>query len=382
MSALRGLLRKEGYHILRDRRTLVVLLALPVVQVVLFGFAIRTDVNDVRVAIVDPVPDAATIELRQRFASSGVFRTVAVVSRTADLDPLFASGAVQQAVVFAPGFARDLGRGVPARILLISDTTEPNTGTLVQAYAQAVIEGYERELAGPRGAAAPMGSTRVAVTQHAVAIVPSVRMRFNPTRESANLFVPGLMAFVLTIISSLMTAISLTREKETGTMEALLVSPLRPWEIIVGKVAPYLAIGFVSVVAVLIEARLLFRVPLRGSAALLLFEGGLYILVSLALGILISARTSSQRVAMMGALVGTMLPNMLLSGFIFPVESMPVPLQVVSYVVPGRWFVLIARGIMLKGIGIAYLWRETAILAGMAGLLLAASARSFRERLE
>jgi ABC-2 type transport system permease protein len=222
----------------------------------------------------------------------------------------------------------------------------------------------------------------VAVTQHAVRIVPSVRMRFNPTRESANLFVPGLMAFVLTIISSLMTAISLTREKETGTMEALLVSPLRPWEIIVGKVAPYLAIGFVSVVAVLIEARLLFRVPLRGSAALLLCEGGLYILVSLALGILISARTSSQRVAMMGALVGTMLPNMLLSGFIFPVESMPVPLQVVSYVVPGRWFVLIARGIMLKGIGIAYLWRETAILAGMAGLLLAASARSFRERLE
>ena len=148
-------------------------------------------------------------------------------------------------------------------------------------------------------------------------------MRFNPTRESANLFVPGLMAFVLTIISSLMTAISLTREKEMGTMEALLVSPLRPWEIMVGKVAPYLAIGFVSVVAVLIEARLLFRVPLRGSAALLLFEGGLYILVSLALGILISARTSSQRVAMMGALVGTMLPNMLLSGFIHGIKRMP-----------------------------------------------------------
>jgi ABC-type transport system involved in multi-copper enzyme maturation permease subunit len=184
-----------------------------------------------------------------------------------------------------------------------------------------------------------------------------------PTRESKNLFVPGLMAFVLTIISSLMTAISLTREKETGTMEALLVSPLRPWEIIVGKVTPYFAIGFISVIAVLVEALLLFRVPLRGSVLLLLFEGALYILVSLSLGILISARTSSQRVAMMFALLGTMLPNILLSGFIFPLESMPAALQAISYVVPGRWFVTIARGIMLKGIGLTYVWRETLVSA-------------------
>jgi len=207
-------------------------------------------------------------------------------------------------------------------------------------------------------------------------------MRFNPTRESKNLFVPGLMAFVLTIISSLMTAISLTREKETGTMEALLVSPLRPWEIIVGKVTPYLAIGFISVIAVLVEALLLFRVPLRGSVLLLLFEGALYILVSLSLGILISARTSSQRVAMMFALLGTMLPNILLSGFIFPLESMPAALQVISYVVPGRWFVTIARGIMLKGIGLTYVWRETLVLGAMATVLLVASMRSFNERLE
>ena len=207
-------------------------------------------------------------------------------------------------------------------------------------------------------------------------------MRFNPTRESKNLFVPGLMAFVLTIISSLMTAISLTREKETGTMEALLVSPLRPWEIIVGKVTPYLAIGFVSVVAVLSEALLVFHVPLRGSVVLLLFEGGLYILVSLAFGILISARTSSQRVAMMGALLATMLPNVLLSGFIFPIESMPLPLRVFSYVIPGRWFIEIARGIMLKGVGLAELWRATAALTLMTVILLTASARSFKERLE
>jgi ABC-2 type transport system permease protein len=215
-----------------------------------------------------------------------------------------------------------------------------------------------------------------------VAIVPTVRLRFNPTRQSSNLFVPGLMAFVLTIISSLMTAISLTREKETGTMEALLVSPLRPWQIIVGKVTPYLGIGFFSVLAIIAEARLVFRVPLRGSLLLLLAEGILFILVSLSLGILISARTSSQRVAMLAALVGTMLPNMLLSGFIFPLESMPVVLQWISNVVPGRWFVTIARGIMLKGTGLEYLWRETLVLAAMALGLLAASTRSFKARLE
>ena len=367
MSLLTGLLRKEAYHILRDRRTLTVLLALPVVQVVLFGFAIRTDVNDVRLVVVDPAPDYATIALRNRFSSSGVFQMVAVVPRTTDLDPLFQTGAAQQAVVFEPGFAENIAKGDPARLLLVTDATEPNTGSLLQAYAQAVIEGYQREI-DPRG--------------RAVTIVPTVRLRFNPTRESSNLFVPGLMAFVLTIISSLMTAISLTREKETGTMEALLVSPLQPWEIIVGKVAPYLAIGFISLIAIVVEARLIFHVPLRGSLLLLLFEGGLFILVSLSLGILISARTSSQRVAMMGALLGTMLPNVLLSGFIFPVESMPAPLRIISYVVPGRWFVLIARGIMLKGVGLDYLWRDTLILAAMAAALLAASTRSFKERLE
>jgi ABC-2 type transport system permease protein len=248
----------------------------------------------------------------------------------------------------------------------VSDATEPNTGSTAQSYALTVIQAYEREL----GARAP-----------GVRIVPAVRMRFNPTRASSNLFVPGLMAFVLTIISALMTAISLTREKETGTLEALLVSPLRPWQIIVGKVAPYLAVGFVSALLVILQARLIFGVPLRGSLALLLAEALLFILVSLSLGILISARTSSQRVAMMGAMIGTMLPTMLLSGFIFPIESMPRPLQVVSTIVPARWFVQIARSIMLKGVGLAYLWEETLVLVAMALVLLAVSTRSFKARL-
>jgi ABC-2 type transport system permease protein len=381
MTSLRGLLRKEFFHIRRDKRTAAVLIALPIVQVMLFGYAIRTDVDNVRLAVVDPAPDNATIALRNRFAAANVFRIVAVVPRIEDVDPLFRSGGAQQAIVFYPGFADDLGKGVPPKLLVITDATEPNTGSLLQSYAQSVVNQWAGE-AGQASRAGEAGGVALFRTASSINIVPQVRMRFNPTRESKNLFVPGLMAFVLTIISSLMTAISLTREKETGTMEALLVSPLRPWEIIVGKVTPYLAIGFISVIAVLVEALLVFRVPLRGSVLLLLFEGALYILVSLSLGILISARTSSQRVAMMFALLGTMLPNILLSGFIFPLESMPAPLQFISYVVPGRWFVAIARGIMLKGIGLTYVWPQTLVLGAMAAVLLVASMRSFNERLE
>lgn len=367
MKALFALLRKEVYHILRDRRTLAVLIFMPIAQVVLFGFSIRTDVKDVRLAIVDPVPDATTLALRDRFHSSGVFRTIAVLRTTHDLDPLFQTDTAQVAVIFPPGFGSSLAAGDNAQLLVITDATEPNSGVQRQSFVTAVIQNYEAESALPPGT---------------VRIVPQVRSRFNPTRESTNLFVPGLMAMVLNIIAALMTALSLTREKETGTMEALLVSPLRPWQIVVGKVAPYLGIGFVSVLLVLVTARLVFRVPMAGSLTLLLAEGTLFILVALSLGILISARTSSQRVAMLGAMMGTMLPTQMLSGFVFPIESMPRVLQWASFIVPARWFVAISRGIMLKGVGLEYLWPETLVLVAMTVILLVASARSFNVRLQ
>jgi ABC-2 type transport system permease protein len=378
VTALRGLLRKEWFHIRRDRRTATVLVALPVVQVLLFGYAIRTDVNDVRLAVVDPAPNNVTLALRNRFTAAGIFRTVAVVPNIEDLDPLFQTGAAQEAIVFDHDFAANLGRAEPAELLVITDATEPNTGSLLQAYAEAVVNQWASDASGASGAGRASSASRAS----GIAIVPQVHLRFNPTRASSNLFVPGLMAFVLTIISALMTAISLTREKETGTMEALLVSPLRPWEIIAGKVMPYLVIGFFSLILVLVEARFVFQVPVRGSVLLLLTEGLLYVLVSLAFGILISARTSSQRLAMMGVFLIALLPNVLLSGFIFPLESMPALLRWISFVFPGRWFIVIARGIMLKGIGLEYLWRETLYIAALATVLLAASVRSFHERLD
>jgi ABC-2 type transport system permease protein len=366
MTAFRGFVRKEVSHIVRDRRTLVVLLCLPVAAVLLFGFTIRTDIRDVRIAIVDPAPDHATLELRNRLSGTGLFKVVRVLDHAGDLDHLFQRGAVQQAIVFEPRFAERLGRGERAQVMVITDATDPNTGITMQAFASAVIAGYQHELTATGGA---------------VRIIPQVRMRFNPTMESANLFVPGLIAFVLTIVCALMTAISLTREKETGTMEVLLVSPLRPWQIIVGKVLPYLALGFLNAVTVLALAYVVFDVPVRGSVLLLLLQCLLYVLTALALGVLISTRTSSQRVAMMAALAGMLLPTLMLSGFIFPIESMHPLLQWVSNLIPAKWFLIIVRGIMLRGVGLEFLWRETLVLSGMTALLLAASVRNFKTRL-
>ncbi|HEU4628602.1 MAG TPA: ABC transporter permease [Gemmatimonadaceae bacterium] len=364
--ALVAFVVKELRHILRDRQTLLILLLLPLAQVVLFGFALRTDVDDVRIAFVDPAPDAATLALRARFAGTGRFHVVAVSSTTAPLEPLFRRGAADVALVFEPGFASRLADGTPARLLLVADVADPNTGSLVQAYAQAVIAGYEAELgAAGRG----------------VRIELRTRMRYNPTLESVNLFVPGLIALVLTLVSALMTAISLSREKERGTLEILLVSPLRPWQIIVGKVLPYLLLAFANAVTALLAAWLVFRVPFRGSVALLLGASVLYALVGLALGVLIAARTTSERAAMLGAMAGTMLPNALLSGMIFPIASLPGWLQAITVVVPARWFIVVSRGVMLQGVGLHRLWPELAVLGVMLVVLMAGAVRSFKARL-
>jgi ABC-2 type transport system permease protein len=362
---LRAFIRKEVWHILRDRQTLAILLLMPLVQVVLFGFALRSDVRDIRLAIVDPSPDHATLALRSRFPGTGRFRIVAEAPSADVLEPLFRRGRLDAALVIDPEFASNLDRGLPARLLLITDASDPNTGTTIQSYTRAVINDYQAELSAGPG----------------VHIVPQTRMRFNPTLESVNLFVPGLIALVLTLVSALMTAISLSREKERGTLEILLVSPLRPSQIIVGKVAPYLLLALANVVTALVAAWAVFRVPFRGSVLLLIAESLVYSIVSLALGVLIASKTPSQRAAMLGALLGTMLPNALLSGMIFPIASMPGWLQPLSNIVPAKWFIIIARAIMLKGVGLGYLWRETLVLLGMMALLLVVSVRSFKPRL-
>lgn len=367
MSAFRGFVRKEAFHILRDRQTFWILLLMPLVQVLLFGFAVRTDVYDIRLAIVDPAPGPASQTLIERFSASPRFRLVGVFPSTAPLDAAFRDGTLRQAIVLPRDVDAALTRAAPLVVQVVTDASDPNTGSIMQAYASAVLQRWHAERAPPSGG---------------VRLDVAARMRFNPTLESVNLFVPGLIALVLTIVSAMMTAISITREKETGTMEMLLVSPLHPWAIVAGKVTPYVVMGFVNVLLVLGAARVVFGMPLRGNLVLLLAESLLYILTALALGIVISTRADTQRTAMIAALAGLLLPTLMLSGFIFPLDSLPRPLQLISNLVPARWFLIIVRGIMVKGAGLATLWQETAILLVSTLVLLIVGARRLAIRLE
>jgi ABC-2 type transport system permease protein len=373
ITALRAFVIKEIHHILRDRQTLTILLLMPLVQVVLFGFALRSDVNNVRVIMIYPSPDPATLALRNRFAATSRFRIVATSTSAESIEPLFRQGKADVAIVFEPGFGNQLRpsgsasaeSGAP-RLLIAVDAADPNTGTTMQNFARAVIATQEAEWSG---------------AERSVRINIVTRMRFNPTLESVNLFVPGLIALVLTLVSALMTAISLSREKERGTLEVLLVSPLRPAQIIVGKVLPYLALAFANVLTALLAAWMVFHVPFEGSLGLLLTESILYSLVSLSIGVLVASKTPSQRAAMLTAMLATLLPSTMLSGMVFPIASMPAPLQAVTYIIPARWFIVIARGIMLKGVGLAYLWRETLVLVAMMLVMMTLAIRSFKPRI-
>jgi len=362
MKTFQGFVVKEFRHIFRDRRTLVILFGMPLVQLVLFGYAIRNEINDVHVAVVDLSHDDVTRAIIDRMDATPLFDVVELRS-VGDVEIAFRKGRIRQAAVFAPEFGRTLEREGTVDLQVITDATDPNVANTVLSYTSAILSEY----AGADAAA--------------VRIVPEVRMRFNPELRSVVLFVPGLIALILMLVCALMTSITITREKETGTMEVLLVSPLRPGQIIVGKVLPYLVLSMLNVATVLVVARLVFAVPIRGSLPLLAAESLLFTVCALSLGILISTVTSSQQVAMMIALAGLLMPTVLLSGFLFPVSSMPAPLQLVSHIVPAKWFLIIIRGLMIKGVGLEVFWKETLVLVGMTGLFLGAGARKFSIRL-
>lgn len=375
-AAVRGLVSKETRHVLRDRQTLAILLLMPLAQVLLYGFAIRTDVRGVQVAVVDPTPDGATRGLTARLDGSPRHTVFSVEPTDASVAGRFAAGAIRQAIVLPSDVDRRLARLEPLTVQVITDGSDPNAGSAMASYAEAILRRWHAEALVARHGPAVLRQP------DAVRIDVVTRMRFNPTMESAQLFVPGLIALVLTIVSAMMTAIAITREKELGTMELLLVSPLRPSTIMLGKMVPYAVLGMMNVGIVLGAAQLVFRVPVRGSLALLLAQSGLYIVTTLALGLVISTGARTQRAAMLAALGGLLLPTIMLSGFIFPIDSLPTPLKVVSTIVPARWFLVIVRGIMLKGAGLAVLWQETLVLAGLTSLLLAVGIRRLNVRLD
>ena len=364
MSPFRSFVIKETRHILRDVRTLTVLLMLPVVMVLLFGYAIRTDVEDVRLVIVDPSSDVRSAELIRDLRATPAFRVLSILSSSHEAESLLRAGRTDAVLILPQEFARAFENGT-AELMVLTDGTNANFAQSVSIQANAVIQRWQ---------AGHTGRTPLIKTAN--------RMRFNPTLASENLFVPGLLAFVLTLVSALMTAISIAREKETGTLELLLVSPLRPLQIVVGKVTPYLLLAFTNAVTTLVVAWIAFRVPIEGSLVFLLAASLLYVLVALAIGVFISTKSADQRAAMMATLLVLLLPTLALSGFVFPISSMPSFMQPITNLVPATWFIRIVRGIMLKGLGVDMLWKELLVLGGMAVLLITISTSSFSDRLD
>lgn len=359
--------KKEFYHIFRDKRTLMILFGMPVVQIILFGFAITNEIKNADIAVLDESADYYSTRLVQRLTAGEYFRIDESLRSQKAITEAFRKGQIKMAVVIPAKFGESFHHLNKAQVQLLADAGDPNTATTLINYATAIISSYQQEL---------NGEIKLPLT-----IDTAVRMQYNPALKSVFMFVPGVMTLILMLVSAMMTSITITREKELGTMEILLVSPLPPPLIIVGKVVPYIVLSFINALIILAMGVWLFGMPIEGSIALLLSECMLFVLTALSLGVLISTVTDSQQAAMMMSMMGLLMPTMLLSGFIFPVESMPLPLRVLSNIIPAKWFISILKDIMLKGSGLGEVWKPTLILAGMTLFFIILSIRNFKIRL-
>lgn len=368
MNRFKGFVIKEFFHILRDPRTLLILIGIPVAQIMIFGFVISNDIKDLHIAVYDQSHDEVTREITNKIISSGYFILDKPITHPDQIEESFKKGTVREVLVFEKDFGMKLQREGVADLQIIADASDANTANLITNYTQAIIGDYLKKLN--------------VNNQVPLKIDTEVRMLFNEEMKGVYMFVPGTMALILMLISTMMTSISIAREKELGTMEVLLVSPLKPIQIIIGKVAPYVALAFLDAVLILLMGIYVFKMPVLGSTVLLLVTTLLYILMALSLGILISTIVKTQQVAMFISLIGLLLPTMLLSGFIFPIENMPLVLQWVANILPFKYFIIMIKDIMLKGVGLAYVWKEGLILIGFTLFFIAVSVKKFKLRLE
>jgi ABC-2 type transport system permease protein len=359
--------RKEFYHIFRDKRTMFILLGMPIVQIILFGFALTNEVKDSKIAVLDQSKDASTSELISEVGASKYFDLAVMLHRSGEIDEAFKKGEAKIIMVLPSSFGADLKHLNSAHVQLIADASDPNTATTLINYASAVIKDYQQRLIDEQ--------------KIPYAINTQVRMLYNPEMEGAYTFVPGVMAMVLMLVCTMMTAITIVREKETGTMEVMLVSPIQPLKIIVAKAVPYLFLSVINISSILLLSTFVLGVPINGSLFLLSAESILFTITCLTFGLLISSVTDSQQTAMFISLTGMFLPTVMLSGFMFPIENMPLPLRLLSTVVPARWFYQIVKSVMIKGLDITGVWKDTLVLTGMTILLLSLAIKNFKIRL-
>ncbi|GGK29720.1 transport permease protein [Yeosuana aromativorans] len=368
MKLFLGFIKKEFYHILRDRRSLFILFGMPIVQILLFGFAITNEINNVNIAILDHSKDVTTKKIIDNISASKYFSINAFIQQENDIESVFKKGQTKAVISFEKDFNQHLIKNGQATVQIITDATDPNTANTISNYVNAIIQSQVKEL--NKG------------IDKGYQIIPQTRMVYNPELKSVFMFVPGIMTVILMLVSAMMTSISITREKELGTMEVILVSPLKPLQVIAGKVVPYIALSVINATVIILLSLFVFKMPIQGSLILLAFETVLFIVTALALGILISTIAATQQTAMMISLMGLMLPVIILSGFIFPISSMPLVLQIISNIIPAKWFIIILKAIMLKGVGFSFIWKETLILLGMTVFFIALSIKKYKIRLE
>jgi len=356
---VREIARKEFRQIRRDPRFMRVLLVAPLLQLVLFGYAVSTDIRRTTAFVVDHDRTRASRELVQSFTASGYFHVAGRSDDSADIVRALDRGEAVLGIEIPPGYARRLGAGLEAPVQILLDGSDSNTATLVKQYAERIIA---RETAA--GAAAPGVDLRA-------------RAWYNPALSSRNYNVPAVVGAIIFLVCLLLTSLAVVREREIGTLEQLMVSPLTPFEFIAGKTIPFAVIGLVDLVLVTAAALLWFHVPFEGSAPLLFLASVLYILSGLGLGLIISSISSTQQEAFLASFL-VFMPTILLSGFMFPVSSMPEPFRTLTLANPMRHFLVIVRGVFLKGAGLGTLWPEFAALAFMGTALLATAATRFR----
>jgi len=367
MKQLLSFIKKEFNHILRDKRTMLVLFGMPMVQLIIFGFAITTEVRNAKIAILDNSKDEITQRLITRIESIKYFVIEKTINSSDQIENAFKSGRIKLAIVFQQNFQNELFHTNRAQIQIISDATDPNQATTLANYVSAVVTDFQNDL--------------FELNKIPYSIDTEIRMLYNPQLKGAYTSVPGVMGLILLLVSAMMTSISVVRERELGTMEILLVSPMKPWLVIISKAIPYFVLSIVNVITILLLSTTLLDMPINGSLVLLFSVTILYILCALSLGLFISTVANSQLAAMLISLVGLMLPVVMLSGYAFPIANMPDLLQWFANLSPAKWFIIIIKNIMIKGIGIEGIWKETLVLIAMTLIFMLISIKRFKIRL-
>ena len=365
-TALLAFTKKEFLHVFRDKRTLLIMFGLPIVQILLFGFALTNEVKNARLLVVNPSGGMESEQLIHKIGASSYFTIKHIEPTTKNLEKYFKNGDAQVALIFPDDFSTPKNK--PSDIQIITDASDPNFAKIVINYLSAIIMDF-------------FNKPDIAKTMP-MQITTQTRMLYNPAMSGSMNFVPGVIALIMMIVSTTLTSVSIVREKEFGMMEVLLVSPVRPIFVLISKMIPYFVLSFFNLVLILIMSHFVLEVPVNGNILLVLLVSMLYIIACLALGLLISNVTSSQAFAMMISMAGIMLPTLLFTGFLFPIENMPLFFQWLSNIIPARWFFLIFQSVMLKGIGFMGVWREMLVLVVMAVVLIVISLKKFNTRLE